>query len=664
MISSYSISVKGPNCVWQIPVYKTNTLVVGSGAASLNCAHTLSVLGQKNVLLVTEGMAMGTSRNTGSDKQTYYKISTVTSKPDSAQAMAEELFACGSMHGDIALVEAIGSLRSFFKLVSLGVPFPHSSLGEYCGYQTDHDASCRATSCGPLTSKYMTETLQKAVEEAHIPVADGYRIIEILTQETAEGKKQAIGAVGYNADLADQTNGGLAVFAATNIVWGVGGPSSVYATSVYPESQTCALGTAYLAGVRGTNITESQYGIASLSFRWNLSGSYQQVLPRYFSVDADGKDEQEFLSNVFSNHVDEEKAVFRKGYEWPFDPYKLNHGATSSLVDLAVFCENAKGRKVYMDFRKNNSKLTELTPDTIGTDAFDYLKNSYSLQATPIQRLRAMNEQAYQLYLAHGIDLEKEPLEIGVCAQHCNGGLENSVWFESPTLAHFFPVGEAGGSFGIRRPGGSALNDTQVSSTRAAERIAAIYRDEPQTIDAAKLNISVKLRSLLKPNGATRGTILERRKENGLIMDRSGAFLRNLNSAEKAYQTLNDKITQFFSTESANDARGLQELCINYDSLVTAATMLAAIVEYIRHGGQSRGSYVITDLSPTALLKDQTKVVLDTQLSSVVENVSVSMDAEGRLSHAFDWVPVRPIPQENNWFETIMNAYIKGEIYN
>jgi succinate dehydrogenase/fumarate reductase flavoprotein subunit len=57
-----------------IDVYNYNTIIVGSGAAGLNAADTLYSLGQKDIAIVTEGINMGTSRNTGSDKQTYYKL--------------------------------------------------------------------------------------------------------------------------------------------------------------------------------------------------------------------------------------------------------------------------------------------------------------------------------------------------------------------------------------------------------------------------------------------------------------------------------------------------------------------------------------------------------------------------------------------------------------
>ena len=56
-------------------VVRCNTAIVGSGAAGFNAADRLWQLGQHDIVLVTENRVGGTSRNTGSDKQTYYKLS-------------------------------------------------------------------------------------------------------------------------------------------------------------------------------------------------------------------------------------------------------------------------------------------------------------------------------------------------------------------------------------------------------------------------------------------------------------------------------------------------------------------------------------------------------------------------------------------------------------
>ncbi|NLA90924.1 MAG: FAD-binding protein, partial [Synergistaceae bacterium] len=454
-----------------LPVYSFNTVVVGTGCAGYNAADTLFSLGQEDVAIVTEGVNMGTSRNTGSDKQTYYKLTLSGSEPDSVHQMAETLFSGGSMHGDIALVEAAMSARGFYKLVNLGVPFPHNVYGEYTGYKTDHDPRQRATSCGPLTSRLMTEHLQKSVEHKSIPVFDGFRVVAIIT---AGEPGRAAGLIALDPSRYDDESFGLTLFSCTNLVYATGGPSGIYFSSVYPESQTCATGAALEAGARGVNLTESQYGIASTKFRWNLSGTYQQVIPTYISTDSSGGDEREFLDEYFETPGDMMNAIFLKGYQWPFDPRKLHKGG-SSIVDIAVFRETReKGRRVYLDFRRNPSRGGDdrgLRIDMLNNETREYLEKSGALLDTPISRLLKMNPLAYKLYLDNGIDLKQERLEIDVCAQHNNGGLAADIWWQS-NLKRFFPVGEVNGTFGVYRPGGSALNSTQTGSARAAQMIA------------------------------------------------------------------------------------------------------------------------------------------------------------------------------------------------
>ena len=109
-----------------LKTYACKTVIVGTGAAGLKAAETLARLEADDFILVTEGVMCGTSRNTGSDKQTYYKLSLSGRDPDSVRAMAEDYFNGRCVDGDIALVEASLSVPSFMRLVSLGVPFPRN----------------------------------------------------------------------------------------------------------------------------------------------------------------------------------------------------------------------------------------------------------------------------------------------------------------------------------------------------------------------------------------------------------------------------------------------------------------------------------------------------------------------------------------------------------
>ena len=634
----------------KIPVFSCSIAVIGSGAAAYNAALTAHRLGGHPTIL-TEGRFMGTSRNTGSDKQTYYKQSTAAAKSDCAAEMANDYFSAGSMHGDLALTEAAGSLRAFFGLVALGVPFPHDVYGEYPGYRTDHDERGRATSCGPYTSKYMTEALEKECFSAGIPLYDGYRAVQVLTEHG-----HARGAVCLSAaEITEENPAGLAVFLADAVIWATGGPSALYHSSVYPESQNCSLGAPLLAGASAVNLTESQYGIASVSFRWNLSGSFQQAIPRYVSVDEDGV-EREFLYDTFTpeNSI---PAVFRKGYQWPFDPDKLAPGIGSSLVDIAVYHETMAGRRVYLDFRRNPSALDgiPLTRETLGDEVYDYLANSGALCDTPIRRLRAINERAYGVYLDHGIDLETEMLEIHVAAQHMNGGLENTVWYENPALRDFYPVGECGGVFGIKRPGGSALNSTQVGSYRAAERACALIKTQTASDSAATVSDALlgQIRDCLKYPALLSGSapvsersdVLAERTADARQHDRYAAFLRSPDGIRKLREETVQKIADFFDTHRAADHAALVELSINYDTLVTRYAVLSAMLAYIEDGGSSRGSYLIEDCP-----------AIDTAHRDKVLRTCVSLTENG-IGASCSFEKVRPIPQTDNWFEEIYNKF-------
>jgi succinate dehydrogenase/fumarate reductase flavoprotein subunit len=392
---------------YSLEYYSVNTIVIGSGAASLNAVLSLYSMGQKDVMIATSLWGGGTSNNSGSDKQTYYKLSLAGDEPDSVMMMAEDLFNGKCMHGDIALCEAQGSVRAFMNLVNIGVPFPQNAYGAWAGYKTDHDPRARATSAGPYTSKKMFEALADKVQKLKIRVLDKHQIIALIT-DVEEDSKKGIGALAIDLREKDQKKA-FVLINATNIILGTGGPAGIYNNSVYPFSQSGSAGVAFEAGATGQNLTESQFGIASVKFRWNLSGSYQQVIPRYISTDENGNDEKEFLNDFFPDMVTLTKAIFLKGYQWPFDPRKIKDNG-SSLIDLLIYREIAdKNKRVFIDFTKNPSKPGggRFSLNTLDHEVHKYLKNSNALRDTPYKRLESMNRSAIDLFLDNGIDLSK-----------------------------------------------------------------------------------------------------------------------------------------------------------------------------------------------------------------------------------------------------------------
>ena len=439
-------------------IYKC--LIVGSGAAAYSAADWLYREGVRDIAIVTENRLSGTSRNTGSDKQTYYKLSMDGIVPDSPYKMASDMFSGGSCDGEKMYIESVNSSKCFLRLCDYGVEFPTDKYGCYPGYKTDHDNTLRATSVGPLTSKIMTEKLEKVVTEYNkTPVFDNMLVTEILTDN----------ATAYGVRAYDLVKGKTKDIYAENVICATGAPACIYQDSVYPESQHGMTGVLISAGVKLCNFTQWQYGMASVDFRWNVSGSFMQVVPRFVSVDSNGN-EYEFLTDYFDDIYMAYSFVFLKGYQWPFSYGRADE---SSRIDLAVHSEMLKGRKVYLDYTCNPVSFDF---EKLCDEAKDYIINADCLADTPIARLEKLNSKAIDVYLRQGIDLHTDKLRIAVCAQHNNGGVCTDNNFETD-IKGLYVIGEAAGTFGLSRPGGSALNDTQVGGLIAAKHI----KNKPST---------------------------------------------------------------------------------------------------------------------------------------------------------------------------------------
>ncbi len=655
-----------------IPLYSLNTLIIGSGAAGLNAAVCLHRYGQEDVAIATDLWGGGTSNNAGSDKQTYYKLALSGNAPDSPEEMARDLFKGGCMHGDIALCEAMHSAQAFYNLVNLGVPFPHDAFGAYIGYKTDHDPRGRATSAGPLTSHLMFEALAKEVKKREIKVFDLHEIVGLLAEKKGD-EKYVIGAIGIDKRNLEAENRGFVVFNAKNTVLATGGPAGIYGTSVYPESQVGSHGLAFEIGATGHNLTESQFGLASIKFRWNLSGTYQQVIPRYLSTDNEGQNEREFLNDYFPDMGKLATAIFLKGYQWPFDPRKVaNYG--SSLIDILVYQETVlRGRRVFLDYSRNpggGGVLKNFTFDLLEKEAYEYLEKSEALLDTPIERLQKMNQPAIDLYRSHGIDLSKDNLEIAVCAQHNNGGLKGNIWWES-SVRHLFPVGEVSGTHGVYRPGGSALNSGQVGSLRAALYVSKRYAGEPlkakEFLDATIGQINAKLdfaESVINPKLKDDSVLRDAREEIQERMSCWGAHIRDpkkVDSAVKEAWALYSKLKNEIKIASAKE---LPEAFKILDLCLTHALYLEAIREYIAKGGQSRGSYLVLNSEgerPCEELGEDWKFLLNWEDAWVNRKIlEVSLGKEGEIIK--HWVDICPIPERDSWFETIWNRYRNDDI--
>ncbi len=639
-----------------LPLTRVHTLIIGSGAAGLNAAVQLHANGVEDLLILTEGLEKGTSINTGSDKQTYYKLAMCGAETDAPEVMAETYFEGGSMHGDLALIEASLSARAFLHLVNLGVPFPRDAYGQFVGYKTDHDPRQRATSIGPYTSREMCRALIRRVRALDIPIREGRNVVELLTtRDESSDELRAVGAVALDPE------GELELIIAENVIFAVGGPGGLYRTSVYPEVHTGAIGLALMAGAKAQSLPESQYGLASIAFRWNVSGTYMQVVPRFVSTEADGiSDPQEFLTPTFATAGERDSTVFLKGYQWPFDWRKVQGG--SSIVDILVYIETVlKGRRVFLDFRSSPDGFAF---ETLSEEAHTYLVRSEALLPTPFARLEKMNPGAIQLYRDHGIDIATEMLEVAVCAQHNNGGLAGNLWWESPNVKHLFPLGEVNGSHGIYRPGGSALNSGQVAGFRAAEYIANRYNG--WTLDATSAervaaDAARALQAWMEETRANPGRPWqEERAEFQARMSRVGAHIRSLSELRAAVPVA---WAQWTRVSTTGDPTDLGESLRNRQLCFAHAVYLEALAFALESGTGSRGSSITLDpdgVSVHPQLDERWRIVPEDERfrDQILETIATP---DGIVRST--WAPRRPLPRTDAWFETAWAHFREGHIY-
>jgi len=489
-------------------------------------------------------------------------------------------------------------------------------------------------------------------------------------------------------------DGGFEVYGTGKIVFAVGGPGGLYETSVYPRVHTGSIGLALRAGAVAVNLSESQFGLASTGFRWNVSGSFMQVIPRFISVPGDGynaavdaggrcpmPEAVEFLTEYFESPGAMHSMVFLKGYQWPFDSRKVIGG--SSLIDVLVYLETVvKGRRVFLDFRTDPEGFD---PDELSEEAREYLSRSGCLEAnrrhTPLKRLLAMNPGAVELYADHGIDLRNEPLEVAVCAQHSNGGLGAGIWWESRNLRGLFPVGEVNGSHGVYRPGGSALNSGQVGGIRAAEFIGAAVGSadrstaesvadgsvDSQTVRTAAAVTLEEIGGWLQAGRKAERSWRDERREFRLRMSRNGAHIRESTAVAAAagealrqYRRLSEIGCRFDGiADDLREALRTRQLCLAH------AAYLDAIRFAVESGVGSRGSAMVLSTSGEKIHpKLEECWCIERENEEFRGMILETMPGPaGCIGFEHRWVPRRSIPTPDLWFENVWAKFRERKIY-
>ena len=403
--------------------------------------------------------------------------------------------------------------------------------------------------------------------------------------------------------------------------------------------------------------------MASLNPRWNVSGTYMQVLPTFISTDSEGGGEKEFLLDYFQDTGEMLSLIFLKGYQWTFDTSKIFGG--SSIIDLLVYQETVlRGRRVYLDYRRNPCG-NPIPYETLSKEALEYLKNAGVLCGeTPFERLRIMNESAITFYRDHHVDLEKDWLEIAVCAQHNNGGISTDHHWETDVQG-LFAVGELCGSHGVTRPGGTALNAGQVGAMRATEQIhlRKIHGELPECASPVeRMELRSEARLFTEQPCEAHGT----RELNEIWLDTTqkmssyGGIIRSENGIKTALAETNRYLSEYNHIVKRPSENQLSMYFRLRDMLVSRKVYLAAMLDYAQHGAGSRDSALYTDPNgdlPDVRMPELFRCCLDSGChDSVIQEIALNGE-----NCEIIWRPVRPMPKTDYFFENQWREYRRRE---
>jgi hypothetical protein len=147
-------------------------------------------------------------------------------------------------------------------------------------------------------------------------------------------------------------------------------------------------------------------------------------------------------------------------------------------------------------------------------------------------------------------------------------------------------------------------------------------------------------------------------------MSRHGAHVRVPASVEQAAAEARSLCGVLGERPWVRDASEIPALFRNVDLAIAHAVYLEAVAEYIRRGGESRGSYVV--LTPAGAVAcpplGMTWRFNLNPAEAFVDHHVLEVSIDGSFEVRKSWVPVRPIPKPESWFETVWQRYRDDEV--
>jgi aspartate oxidase len=247
-----------------------------------------------------------------------------------------------------------------------------------------------------------------------------------------------------------------------------------------------------------------------------------------------------------------------------------------------------------------------------------------------------------------------------------NGGIAVDTWGRT-NIPGIYAVGEASGTHGVTRPGGSALNAGQVFGTRVAEHIGASGKAATpslfDTVDGAETAIA-DVAHRLGAGGALAWKDI-RAEVQARMSDHAG-ILCNATDVAEALAKARDLNSQIRAVGLSLSRPSELARTIQWQQMALASeAVLAALDHYIAQGGGSRGARAICDPEGEALPQS-----VHGPLPEVRFRAERDADKGSQLRVRLDGVdmvisevPNRSYDGDKSFFERDWPAWLTGGIY-
>ncbi len=509
-----------------VDTVECHVLILGSGGAGVRAAIEAEQYG--DTVLVTKSIA-GKGGCTPMAEGGY---NAALKEGDSCVLHKEDTIRGGAYLNDPVLADILvnEAPERFRELVKWGAVFDRTETGEFAQRSFGGQRIPRTCYAGDRTGHEMMMTLLERLRAGNVTVHQEVSVIDLLKKGD-----RVVGAAGLDRD------GELVAFQADSTIIATGGASRIYDISTNSATGT---GDGFAMGFRaGAELIDMEM------VQFHPTGAV-------YPYDARGRLVTEAVRGEGGILVNAKGERFMERY----DPERMEL-STRDVVARSIAREVAEGRGtlhhgVYLDVTHLPQKQIE-------------------------EKLPLMLEQ----FLAFGIDISKERMEVSPTAHHFMGGLRITPKGET-TVPGLYACGEAaGGVHGANRLGGNSLAETQVFGKRAGEAAGKApslgTRIDSRQFDGYRRRIEEFRNGTVNP-----ATVVKKLQQ---AMWEGAGISRNVQDLERTLvdvEKLGKKKLLAHSPQNRAECFTVQNMC-----LVASLVIRSALLR-----GESRGAHLRTDV--------------------------------------------------------------------